>query len=64
MALFLFPFYYEKNFSYSLRLVLQQFASSDYRFDALRYSTDNTQGTARFAALSGAFGALGAICLP
>lgn len=27
--------------------------------DALRYSTDNTQGTARFAALSGAFGALG-----
>ncbi|WP_194768044.1 OmpP1/FadL family transporter [Tamlana sp. I1] len=27
--------------------------------DALRYSQDNTQGTARFRALSGAFGALG-----
>ena len=27
--------------------------------DVLRYSTDNTQGTARFQAMSGAFGALG-----
>ena len=27
--------------------------------DALRYSTENTQGTARFKAMSGAFGALG-----
>lgn len=27
--------------------------------DALRYSTDNTQGTARFKSMSGAFGALG-----
>ena len=27
--------------------------------DALRYSTENTQGTARFRAMSGAFGALG-----
>ena len=27
--------------------------------DVLRYSTDNLQGTARFQAMSGAFGALG-----
>ena len=27
--------------------------------DALRYSTENIQGTARFNSLSGAFGALG-----
>ena len=27
--------------------------------DAVRYSTENTQGTARFKSMSGAFGALG-----
>lgn len=35
------------------------FVSAQNINDVLRYSTDNTQGTARYQAMSGAFGALG-----
>ena len=36
-----------------------EFIVSQNIFDALRYSNDNIEGSARFSAMSGAFGALG-----
>ncbi len=40
-------------------LLIVQFIFGQYKNDAVRYSLENVQGSARFQALSGAFGALG-----
>ena len=42
-----------------LSFVVYNLSAQNYR-DALRYSTEDLTGTARFKGMSGAFGALGA----
>ena len=49
-----------KKLIYSLILILgTQFIVSQNIYDALRYSNNEVEGSARFSAMSGAFGALG-----
>jgi len=40
-------------------IFVTEFVVSQNMFDALRYSNDEIEGSARFSAMSGAFGALG-----
>jgi hypothetical protein len=49
----------KKIFLINLTVFSISFGYSQEVSDALRYSQDNLNGTARFRALSGAFGALG-----
>ncbi|MDA8572806.1 transporter, partial [Flavobacteriaceae bacterium] len=42
-----------------LCLISFNFISAQYLSDGLRYSSGETQGTARYKAMAGAFGALG-----
>jgi len=43
----------------AIAIIPMSFIQAQNISDAIRYSTDEIQGTARFRALSGAFGALG-----
>ncbi len=48
-----------KKICLSIIVLISGIASAQNLTDALRYSTDNMNGTARYKAMSGAFGALG-----
>ncbi len=50
----------KKNLIYIFSLMVINFMYTQDLEDAIRYSSGETQGTARFKAMSGAFGALGA----
>ena len=48
-----------KRYLTFITLVVCAFGSAQNISEVLRYSTENLQGTARFQAMGGAFGALG-----